>query len=281
MLKYKQLWRGSVFCGPAECPSQPWQWPTLFMSTLPCRAVQCSARGDNNPHTRAQSFCIVQLNHLLNRGKLTSITNNINSFTAPRGILLLGGRGGWMLAFQQSLNKHPLQDLSMPGSAPHVALWFGKSPQPRTLLYVTSSLNKVKVELACCCGSAQGERTLRVEKQPSDKVYSYLKILNWRCQVGSRWPACHKFSCSPTVSFSFFAIRRPCIWLNTALKWVSGLLSWIFIRHLVCKYQRGWFLNSYGQCANESKPKQQNEGFFFSNSFKRLLEVRERKDSLN
>lgn len=51
--------------------------------------------------------------------------------------------------------------------------------------------NKVKVELACCCGSARGEQTLRVEKQPSDKVYSYPEILNGGCQVGSRWSACH------------------------------------------------------------------------------------------
>lgn len=49
-----------------------------------------------------------------------------------------------MFAFQQSLNKHPLQDLSMPGSVPHVTLWFGKSLQPRTLLYVTSSVTKLR-----------------------------------------------------------------------------------------------------------------------------------------
>ena len=51
--------------------------------------------------------------------------------------------------------------------------------------------NKVKVELACCCGSARGEQTPRVEKQPSDKVYSYPEILNGGCQVGCRWSACH------------------------------------------------------------------------------------------
>lgn len=51
--------------------------------------------------------------------------------------------------------------------------------------------NKVKVELACCCVSGQGKQSLRVEKQPSDKVYSYPEILNRGCQVGSRWSPCH------------------------------------------------------------------------------------------
>lgn len=64
--------------------------PALTMSHT---AAQCITQGDNNPHTRVQSYCVAQLNHLLNRGKLTSITNNINSFSAPRGILLLGARG--------------------------------------------------------------------------------------------------------------------------------------------------------------------------------------------
>ena len=92
-----------------------------------CHSELCSVtHRDNNPHTIVQSYCIARLNHLLNRGKLTSITNSINSLSAPRGILLLGARA-WMFAFQQSLNKHPLQDLSMPGSIPYVTLWFGKS----------------------------------------------------------------------------------------------------------------------------------------------------------
>lgn len=65
----------------------------MFMSRLSWRAVWSVTQEDNSPHTRLQSYCIVQLNHLLNRRKLTSITNNINTFSASAGILLLGGAG--------------------------------------------------------------------------------------------------------------------------------------------------------------------------------------------
>lgn len=119
------------FCSQTDCALSPMQSYVVYY-----RETTITIQG-------VQSYCIVQLNHPLNRGKLTSITNNINSFSAPRGILLLGAQG-WMLAFQQSLNKHPLLDLSMPGSIPHVPLWFGKSLQPWTLLYVTSSVTKLR-----------------------------------------------------------------------------------------------------------------------------------------
>lgn len=173
------------------------------MPRLPCRASQRITQEDNSPHTRPQSYCIVQLNHLLNRGKLTSITNNINSFSAPRGILLLRAEG-WMLAFQQSLNKHPLQDLfhAWVRSTCRAAVW--KVSAAADVIVCNKSYNKVKVELACCCGGARGKRTLRVERQPSDKAYSYPKILNGGCQVGCRWSARHIKNTPSQESFSYF-----------------------------------------------------------------------------
>lgn len=60
------------------------------MLTLPCRAVLYVTMEDNNPYRTPQSHCIVELNHLLNRGKLTSITDNINSFSAHGGGAVTG-----------------------------------------------------------------------------------------------------------------------------------------------------------------------------------------------
>lgn len=122
------------------------------------------------------------------------------------------------VAFQQSLNKHPLQDLSMPGPIPHVALVVWKVSVAADVIVCNKFCNKVKVELACCCVNARGKRTLGVEKQPSDKVYSCPTLSNRGCQVGSRWSACliKKYSCFPRVRFSFFSIHRFLFWLNSA-----------------------------------------------------------------
>lgn len=143
-----------------------------------------------SPHNSTILLYISQLNHLLNRGKLTSITNNINSFSAPRGILLLGAQG-----LNVSLPTI-IKQTSSPGpfharvcSTCQTVVW--KVSVAADIIVCNKFCNNVKVELACCCGSARGKQTLRLEKQPSDKVYSHPKILNGGCQVGSRWSACH------------------------------------------------------------------------------------------
>lgn len=131
------------------------------------------------PHyaMRQQSPRTARLNHLLNGEKLTSITFNMRCLVAARGFGLLGLQRLNVTASPQSLNKHPLQD--GPGSVPHVALRFGKSLQPRTLLYVTSSATKLRWNWSRCRGSARGERT------PSGKVtfrqiLSIARNIKWR-----------------------------------------------------------------------------------------------------
>lgn len=132
---------------------------------------------------RAQSSCIAQLNHLLNRGKLTSITNNINSFSAPRGILLLGVQGlnvGLPTIIKQT---------SSPGPSParvystcRAVVW--KDSAAEDIIACNKFCNKVKVELARCCGGAAGGNQSLSGK--ATFRHSLFFSTNIKCRV-SRW----------------------------------------------------------------------------------------------
>lgn len=149
------------------------------MSRRPCRAEQCITQGDNNPHTRAQSYCIARLNHLLNRGKLTSITNNINSFRAPRGILLLRVHG---------LNVSPPTIIKQTSSAGPFHAWVYSTC--RTVVWKVSAAedvivcnkfcNKVKVELACRCGGARGRADPESGKATLRQSLFISRNIKWR-----------------------------------------------------------------------------------------------------
>lgn len=131
---------------------------------------------------RAQSSCIAQLNHLLNRGKLTSITNNINSLSAPRGILLLGVQRlnvGLPTIIKQTSSAGPSP--ARVYSTCRIVVW--KASVAEDIIACNKFCNKVKVELACCCGSAGGNQS------PSGNVtfrQSLFLSRNIKCRV-SRW----------------------------------------------------------------------------------------------
>lgn len=168
----------------------------------------CVLRTETTIPTQQHNPTIAQLYHLLNGGKLTSITNNINSLGAPRGILLLGGPNVRLpTIIKQTSSPGPFH--ARVCSTCHTVVW--KVSTASDVIVCNKFCNKVTVELACCCGNAGGKQTLRVEKKPSDKVYSYPKTLNEGCQVGSRWSTCHirKYRCFQMVRFSPFTKHRP------------------------------------------------------------------------
>lgn len=168
---------------------------------------------DNSPHTRLQYYCIVHLNHLLNRRKLTSITNNINSSRASTGILFLGGAGlnvNLPTIIKQTSFLGPFH--AWVRSACRSVLW--KVSVATDVIACNKFCNKVKVERPSCCILAAFEASSPKDGKNTAlrQIMFVSRNLNETCQVGCRWSARHMKNIP--AFFFFFLSFLPNTYLN-------------------------------------------------------------------